>query len=292
MVSNGFLLTVLVLLLSEKYNFSVQGVMLKPRDNPGNSSIITFSDLSSNAHERVKEPSIETRLKSASAHCGAEKTCRTKGKSGRRKIGTSKKQDKLLEVKPSFQDDSDFFHEDADGSQFTQYTPVTTTGNNLLPDEDFDLTEDHPEEVSSKSNGGAVEDEQENWKVRPRLIAVKVPASPPRTELRNDSNPLTSLYAKYPTVRLADFARKIIFPEWIWRGFQQPPPVKKSEIGEDGGPDEPISARPAHLLNYNETFVPTTTTRRPKGVLERPTITFDNNMSRCIPTKDKRKVNN
>ncbi|ODN04163.1 hypothetical protein Ocin01_02497 [Orchesella cincta] len=131
-------------------------------------------------------------------------------------------------------------------------------------------------DTSTKKDGESVES-----KVLPRLITVNVPAVPPRTELKNDSRPLHKIYSNYPTIRLADFARKIIFPEWIWTKMTPPPPiVKKSEKPDPAISDSP-SARPAEF-NYNETFVPVTTTRRPKGILERPTITFDNNMSRFL----------
>ncbi|CAL8116018.1 unnamed protein product [Orchesella dallaii] len=117
-------------------------------------------------------------------------------------------------------------------------------------------------------------------KVLPRLIAVKVPALLPQAKLKNDSRPLQNIYSNYPTIRLADFARKIMFPEWIWTKFTPPPIVKKSETPDKVGSDSP-SSRPADF-GYNETTLPSTTTRRPKGILERPTITFDNNMSRFL----------
>jgi len=162
------------------------------------------------------------------------------------------------------------------GNDLSEYDNEVVDDSEIVYDDDIvpETTLSSVQNKSSKEEKEALEP-----KVLPRLIAVKVPAVPPQTELKNDSRPLHTIYSKYPTVRLADFARKIIFPEWIWTKFTPPPIVKKSETVESAGPDSP-SARPADL-SYNETFVPSTTTRRPKGMLERPTITFDNNMSRC-----------
>lgn len=137
-------------------------------------------------------------------------------------------------------------YDEQEADIFENITPETTTLNSTLPQE---------------------------WKASPRLIAVKVNAAPPRRT--NGTNGAQSLYNRYPTIRLADFARKIMFPEWIWTRLTPPPIIKKSEGTDTVGPE----IRPG---DSGDKLFPATTTRRPKGILERPTITFDNNMSRCM----------
>lgn len=296
-ISFKFIFATATFIVVVLHNCKVSGVMVKKaetsmQDSSQPSKKVTFLSPSDDT-AAASTNFIRNRNKGVTSSCQKTKSCKLimdesvtirKRVSGKRKKGANKKiPEKMFEAEAeptSLLDESEFVYDSGDdfsNASELNYNMIYSSTDSVTHETDLDGMGGDIETVTAHTNSDEGDDNE--WKVRPRLIAVKVPASPPRSDLRNDTNPVNSLYAKYPTIRLADFARKIIFPEWIWTRFNQPPINKKSEFGNDN--NDELAARPANLLNYNDTFVPTTTTRRPKGVLERPTITFDNNMSRC-----------